>query len=305
MSRKHNIHKKIITDDIIESFHVMLEEEEKSSSTVEQYLHGMERFARFADGQEITKALAIRFKQQLKDAGCYAPRTINAILAAINSFFKHMGWYECVVKTEKVQHDAFRAADKELTKADYEKLLKTAKAQGKERICLVMQTLCATGIRVSELRFITVEAVRKGYAEVSMKGKNRRVIIPSDLQRLLNEYINKAGRKKGIIFVTRNGKPLDRSNICRDMKALCEEAGIEKSKVFPHNLRHLFACVYYEQDKNINNLADLLGHSNVNTTRIYTQISMSSLLKLVNRMKLAMVSPWNNEDGRVSKEKAA
>ncbi len=296
MSKKSNTARKIITPDTLESYRRMLIEDEKSPATIKQYSYGLERFTAFAGDQEITKSLAVRFKQELNDAGCYAPRTINTILAAVNSFFKHMGWYDCIVKTVKIQQETFRPSDRELTKAEYEKLLRTARKLGKERICLVMQTICATGIRVSELKFITVEAVRKGYAEVNMKGKNRRVLLPKDLRKLLNEYIHKTGRKSGSVFVTRNGKPLDRSNICREMKALCQEAGIERSKVFPHNLRHLFACVYCEQDKNINNLADLLGHSDVNTTRIYTQISMGKLFKLLNRMKLAAISPWESEN---------
>ncbi len=296
---------RIITSETMDIYRWMLMPDEKSAATTEQYLKSMGRFARFAEGQNVTKAVSIRFKQELINAGRYSPRTINTILAAVNSFFKHMGWYDCIVKTLKIQRDSFRAAEKELTKADYEKLLLTAKRLGKERICLVMQTICSTGIRVSELKFITVEAVNKGYAEVNLKGKNRRVLIPKALRKLIIEYIKKSGRENGSVFVTHGGKPLDRSNICHEMKALCEEAGIERSKVFPHNLRHLFACVYCEQDNNINNLADLLGHTNINTTRIYTQISMSKLLKKVNKMGLAGVSPWDTEDDKKKKEKAA
>ncbi len=303
MSRKSNTHRKIITDDTLDLYRQMLLEDEKSPATIEQYSRGIERFAAFAGDQEITKSLAVRFKQELNDAGFYTPSTINTILAAVNSFFKHMGWYDCIVKTMKIQQGSFRSSDRELTKSDYEKLLRTAKKLGRERICLVMQTICSTGIRVSELKFITVEALGKGYAEVNMKGKNRRVLIPKDMRRLLNEYIRRNGIGHGSIFVTRTGKPLDRSNICHEMKALCEEAGIDRKKVFPHNLRHLFACVYCEQDKNINNLADLLGHSDVNTTRIYTQISMGKLLRLLNRMKLAVISPWDNDKGKQIKRK--
>ncbi len=301
MNKKTNTNRKIISAETLVTYREMLIEDEKSPATVEQYLHCMERFARFASGREVTKSLAVKFKKELIADDNYAPSSINTILAAVNSFFKHMGWYDCVIKTQKIQHDAFRAAEKELTKSDYERLVMTAKKLGKERICLVMQTICATGIRVSELRFITVEAVYKGYAKVNMKGKYRHVLIPKDLRRLLTEYIKKTGRERGCVFITRNGKPLDRSNICRDMKALCEEAGIARSKVFPHNLRHLFACVYCQHDKNINNLADLLGHSNINTTRIYTQVSMGKLSRLVNRMGLAPVSPW--EDGSVYERK--
>ncbi len=294
-------YKRTITDEELNLFHRMLIEDEKSFITIEKYMHDVEDFARFTYGKEINKLIVIQYKQKLVSDECFTPRTINTKLAAINSFLKHMGWHECIVKTLKIQHDAFRDDEKELTRAEYERLLKTAKEKGKERICLVMQTICSTGIRVSELRFITVEAVRAGHVEISMKGKNRKILIPADLKKLLIKYIGKTGRDTGSIFVTRNGKPLDRSNICREMKSLCEEAGIEKSKVFPHNLRHLFACVYCEQDKNINNLADLLGHTNINTTRIYTQISMSKLLKTVNRMGLAPISPWETGKGKRKK----
>ncbi len=158
---------------------------------------------------------------------------------------------------------------------------------------MVMQTICATGIRVSELRYITVEAVNAGHAQVILKGKVRRILLPTDLVTLLKKYIEKTGCKHGSVFVTRNGKPLDRSNICHEMKALADVAGVEKSKIFPHNLRHLFACVYYEQDKDISNLADLLGHSNINTTRVYTQISMKRLLELVDMMGLVNLNQWD------------
>ncbi len=214
-----------------------------------------------------------------------------------------MEWHECIVKTIKIQHEAFRDGEKELTKSEYDRLVKTAKEEGKERICLVMQTICATGIRVSELRYITVETVKAGHAEINMKGKVRKILIPADLQKLLITYIRKEGREAGSVFVTRTGKPLDRSNICHEMKALCEAAGVERTKTFPHNLRHLFACTYCEFDKDINTLADLLGHSNLNTTRTYTQRSMKKLSRRLNRMKLAVVIPWEKQED--PKKKAA
>ncbi len=302
MSSKRN--ERIITDEVLSRYRRMLIEDEKSPATVEKYMHDIQDFAGFSYGRKVTKVLVISYKQTLlSPERPYSPRTINSRLAAVNSFLKHMGWHECVVKTIKIQHEAFRDGEKELNKEEYERLVQTAKEKGKERICLVMQTICATGIRVSELRYITVEAVNAGHAEINMKGKVRKILIPADLQRLLILYIRKTGRESGSVFVTRNGKPLDRSNICHEMKALCEAAGVERTKTFPHNLRHLFACTYCEMDKDINALADLLGHSNLNTTRTYTQRSMKKLSKRLNRMKLAVVTPWNKEPD--PKKKAA
>ncbi len=298
--------KRMITTSMLTEYRQKLIEDEKSAATIEKYMHDVERFAAYCTEQGITnidKMTSINYKEYLVASGKFSARSINAMLAAINSFFKHMNWYDCIVKALKIQQDTFRSADKELTKEEYERLLEAAKAKGKYRLYMVMQTVCATGIRVSELKFITVEAVNAGYAEVILKGKVRRIIIPTDLISLLKKYINKTKRKTGSVFVTRNGNPLDRSNICHEMKALCDIAGVEKSKIFPHNLRHLFACVYYEQDKDITNLADLMGHSNINTTRVYTQISMRRLLELINGMGLVMISPWDPVPER--KKKAA
>ncbi len=295
-----------ITPELLTEFRRILIEEEKSAATINKYIHDVERFASYCEKENaggITKMTSISYKESLVNSGQYSAKSINAMLAAVNSFFKHMGWTDCAVKALKIQQDTFRSADRELTREEYERLLETARAKGKYRLCLVMQTICATGIRVSELRYITVESVKAGYAEIILKGKVRRIIIPEDLTTLLNEYIKKTKRRRGSIFVTRNGRPLDRSNICHEMKSLCEDAKVEKSKIFPHNLRHLFACVYYEQDKDISNLADIMGHSSINTTRIYTQISMRRLRELINGMGLAAYSPWDSKTGE--QEKAA
>ncbi len=287
--------KRIITTAMLTEYKQKMIEDEKSGATIDKYMHDVESFVLYCEEEnieDISKAVSISYKDRLITSGRYSARSINAMLAGVNSFFKHMNWCDCVVKGLKIQQDTFRSADRELTREEYEKLLRAARTKGRYRLYMAMQTICATGIRVSELRFITVEAVNDGYAEVILKGKVRRILIPTDLISLLKEYIQKTGRKQGSVFVTRNGRPLDRSNICHEMKALCDEAGVEKSKVFPHNLRHLFACVYYEQDKDISNLADLMGHSNINTTRVYTQISMRRLLELVDGMGLVMMSSW-------------
>ncbi len=290
MSRHIDKEERVITEKSLKYYRRMLIEDEKSPATIQKYMHDVANFARFMGGRKVTKVMVINYKQLLLSDNRYAPRTINSRLASINSFLKHMGWHECTVKSIKIQHEAFRDSEKELSRTEYEKLVLTAKEKGKERICLVMQTICATGIRVSELRYITVEAVRAGHAEINMKGKVRKILIPADLQKLLMSYIRKKDRKSGSVFVTRSGRPLDRSNICHEMKALCEAAGVERTKIFPHNLRHLFACTYLDQDNDVNTLADLLGHTNINTTRVYTQKSTGKLLRRINRMKLAKIA---------------
>lgn len=260
-----------ITGIQIEDFHIRLIEDEKSAATIEKYLRDVRAFYSFAGEEAVTKETVMRYKEYLK--GKYKPASVNSMLAAINRFFKEMGWIECVVKALKIQRQAFRPKERELSRAEYFRLLKTAKARQNTRLYLLMQTLCATGIRISELPFITVEAVRARRAVVSLKGKTRTVLLPADLCRELKYYIKDTGLESGSIFVTRSGRPMDRSNILHEMKALCEEAGVDREKVFPHNLRHLFACLFYRAEKDLSRLADLLGHSNINTTRIYTSVS--------------------------------
>lgn len=270
----------------IEQFRRKLVEDEKSSATIQKYLRDIETFFSFAGEEAVTKETAVCYKQYLTEH--YKSSSVNSMLAAMNRFFKEMGWLDCVVKALKVQRQTFRARERELTKEEYFRLLKAAKGQNNTRLYLLMQTLCATGIRISELPFITVHAVKAGHAVVSLKGKTRTVLIPSDLCRELSRYARKQRLEKGSIFVTRNGRPMDRSNILHEMKALCEAARVDRSKVFPHNLRHLFACIFYEKEKDLNRLADLLGHSSINTTRIYTCISGEEQRKKIERLGLVM-----------------
>lgn len=216
----------------------------------------------------------------------HAPATVNSILAAVNGFFRFMGWKDIAVKLLKIQKALFCDERRELTRAEYARLVSAAQKVGNERLSLVMQTICATGIRVSELRFITVEAVTTGRAELCNKGKRRTVFLPGRLRRLLRKYLQKQKKTAGAVFTTRTGRPLDRSNIWRDMKALCESADVEPSKVFPHNLRHLFARTYYSLEKDLSRLADILGHSSVNTTRIYTVESGGVHQRQLERMEL-------------------
>ena len=274
-----------ISENLIEIFRMKLLEDEKSTATIDKYMKDVRAFFKAAEGTDgVDKELAVAYKESLSER--YAPASVNSMLAAMNCFFKKMGWYDCTVKLIKIQKDSFRAQEREMSKAEYYRLLKAAKAAKKERLYLVMETICSTGIRVSELRFITAEALGKGQAKVSLKGKTRTVLLPAALTKKLKKY---AGRKKirsGSVFITRNGKPLDRSNICHEMKALCAAARVPASKVFPHNLRHLFACTYYKVQKDLSHLADILGHSNINTTRIYTLVSGKTQMKRIESLGL-------------------
>lgn len=273
-----------ITSKEIERFRNHLREEEKSENTMEKYIRDVTAFSEFCDGA-ITKDTVIAYKQSLID-GVYAVRSINSMLASINSLFSYLGWYELRVKSLKVQQQVFCPEEKELTREEYERLCRTAEKKQNERLCLILQTICGTGIRVSELQFITVDAVRKGEATVSLKGKTRSVFIVRDLQKKLLRYISEQKITAGAIFVTRTGKAMSRTNIWREMKNLCLEAEVNPEKVFPHNLRHLFARVFYGIEKDIAKLADILGHSSINTTRIYIISTGTEHRQRMERMRL-------------------
>ena len=245
-----------------------LKEQERSAATLSKYTHDLTVFCAYLQDAPLTKATLIDWKQTL--LAQYAPATVNSMLAVVNGYLRFFGWATLCVKPLKVQRSLFLDERKELTKAEYARLVHAAKRQENERLALVIQTICATGIRVSELQFITVEAVQAGRAEIDNKGKRRLVFLPEKLRRLLKAYLRKQKKTAGAVFTTRTGKPLDRSNIWRDMKKLCESAGVSPEKVFPHNLRHLFARTFYGLEKDLSRLADILGHSSINTTRIYT-----------------------------------
>ena len=260
--------KRTMNKTLLSQFQGRLMEDERSAATVEKYLRDLRAFyAYIGENGAFTKADVIAYKQHLTER--YAPASVNSMLAALNRFFREMGWYECTVKALKIQRQTFCSKERELTKEEYYRLVRTARERGDERLCLLMQAICATGIRVSELQFLTVEALNSGWATVSLKGKTRKVLLPAALCRKLRRYAKAQGISSGSIFITRSGRPMDRSNIFHAMKALCREAGVAAGKVFPHNLRHLFARMFYALDKDISKLADILGHSNINTTRIY------------------------------------
>ena len=257
-----------ITTEIIKSFNDYLINEEKAAATINKYLHDVGEFQIWLGEQELCKTAVLAYKSYLCER--YAPASVNAALSSLNSFFNFMEWYDLRVKNLKIQKQIFASTDKELTKAEYDRLLQAAKQKRNERLYLLMQTICSTGIRVSEVRHVTVEAVARGVAEINCKGKRRQVFLPKQLCQILKQYIKEQKIKSGAVFVTKNGNPLDRSNIWSDMKKLCKAANVSEKKVFPHNLRHLFARTYYSLQKDIVRLADILGHSSVNTTRIYT-----------------------------------
>ena len=257
-----------ITTEIIKSFNDYLINEEKAAATINKYLHDVGEFQIWLGEQELCKTAVLAYKSYLCER--YAPASVNAALSSLNSFFNFVEWYDLRVKNLKIQKQIFASTDKELTKAEYDRLLQAAKQKRNERLYLLMQTICSTGIRVSEVRHVTVEAVARGVAEINCKGKRRQVFLPKQLCQILKQYIKEQKIKSGAVFVTKNGNPLDRSNIWSDMKKLCKAANVSEKKVFPHNLRHLFARTYYSLQKDIVRLADILGHSSVNTTRIYT-----------------------------------
>lgn len=245
--------------------HLILEE--KSPATVEKYLRDIRAFAVYMRGEVVRKAAVIDYKKLLQKK--YAVRSVNSTLASINGLFSFLGWHELRVKTVKLQRQFFSPEEKELTRAEYMRLCRTAEQRGNKRLSLILQTICGTGIRVSELQHITVEAARCGEATVSCKGKTRSVFIVKELKQKLLRYAAEQGIRSGMIFVTRTGRAVSRTNIWREMKSLCREAGVNPEKVFPHNLRHLFARVFYSIEKDIAKLSDVLGHSSINTTRLY------------------------------------
>ncbi len=259
--------RKIITAKMIAEFREHLILEERSTVTVEKYIRDVKAFSTYTQNAAVTKETVIAYKKHLQEN--YAVRSVNSMLASINSLFAFLGWHDLRVKSLKLQQQVFCPEEKELTRAEYTRLCRTAQHKRNKRLNLILQTICGTGIRVSELQFITVEAVKNGEAVVNCKAKTRSVFIVKELKQKLLCYAAEQGIKSGMIFVTRTGKPISRTNIWREMKALCEEANVNPQKVFPHNLRHLFARVFYGIEKDIAKLADILGHSSINTTRIY------------------------------------
>lgn len=276
----------VITAKMENLFCEHLEQDEKRRHTIEKYRRDLRKFIDFINGGEVTKERVINFKEYLVEN--YALNSVNSILASINHFMVFAGWQEFRVKQLKKQRQVYCPEERELSRQEYFELIRTAKREGKERICLIIQTIGSTGIRISELPSITVQAVKDGGVQVDCKGKSRQVLMPKKLTMKLMHYIKKEKIRSGPVFRTKQGNPIDRSNIWKEMKKICRKAGIKEKKVFPHNLRHLFACSFYQMEKDIAKLADLLGHSNINTTRIYIISSGGEHRKQIERMNLLL-----------------
>lgn len=263
---------KVLTNGMIEDFERWLRLDERSEGTVRKYLRDVRAFGAWAAGREVSKELSIEWKSFLRQRG-YASVTINSMLSALNSLFRFLGWSEFRVSFLRIQRRIFRDERRELRRGDYERLLATARRSGRKRLELIMETICSTGIRVGELRFITVESLQRGRVEVVLKGKVRTIIIPRRLSEKLLAFAKESKISSGEVFVTKGGRGISRGQVWAEMKSLCRSADVDPRKVFPHNLRHLFATVFYESCKDIVKLADLLGHSSVETTRIYLTAS--------------------------------
>lgn len=257
----------VVTKAAVTTYLQFLKIQEKSKGTLEKYQRELLDLAKYLAGKKVTREDLVVWKEELEKR--YSPAGVNGRLVAANGFFSFYGRYDLRLKLLKIQKEIFMKEEKELTRAEYGRLVRTAERKGKERLSLLIQTICATGIRVSELEFITVEAVKRGRAEVNCKGKRRVIFLPARLQKKLKAYAAKKGISEGVIFAAKSGRPLHRGNIWAEMKKLCKDAEVSPEKVFPHNLRHLFARIFYSLDKDIAKLADMLGHSNIETTRIY------------------------------------
>lgn len=276
---------RILTAQHLHAFKDYLLQEEKSAATVEKYLRDTGAFRIYAEGKAVSKELTVDYKRVLQEKG-YAVRSVNSMLASLNSLLEFLGWIDCKVKNLRCQRQIYCAEEKELTKAEYLRLLEASGNQ--EQLNLVLQTICGTGIRVSELKYFTVEAVRHGEVSVRCKNKTRTILVPGKLKKMLLSYAKRKGIAAGVIFITKNGNPLDRSNIWSRMKNLCKAAGVSPSKVFPHNLRKLFARTFYTVEKDIAKLADILGHGSIDTTRIYIMSTGTEHRRKIERLGLVI-----------------
>ncbi|MBQ3241470.1 MAG: tyrosine-type recombinase/integrase [Oscillospiraceae bacterium] len=274
-----------ITKTMVETFIRSMENEEFAPGSIDKYSRDVCRFAAWLQQRPLCKEEAVSWKQSLLEKG-YANTTINGMIVAVNRFFRQIGREDCLLKELRVQRRVFRNRERELTRQEYQRLVDTAQQLGKERLALLLETICATGIRVSEVRYITVEAVQRGRSDIRLKGKIRTILIPEKLCRKLTKYAKKQKIASGEIFLTKSGRGICRRQIWAEMKALCQKAGVEPTKVFPHNLRHLFARTFYKACRDIVRLADVLGHSSIETTRIYLISTAAELAKQLDRLRL-------------------
>ena len=283
--------KRMISPASVAAFARRLREDERSPGTIENYLRHVRAFAAWAGGEAVTKELAAQWKDHLAHSG-YCPGTVNTMLVALNRFFTFQGWRDCQVRALRVQRRLFREDSRELTREEYERLVEAARSLGRERLELLMETICSTGIRVSEVKYITVEALAQGRAEISLKGKIRTILLPGKLCRKLLKYAKKQKTVSGEVFLTRNGTGLSRKQIWSEMKAICAKAKVAASKVFPHNLRHLFARTFYKVCRDVVKLADVLGHSSIETTRIYLISTGAEHAHTLERVRLLLSTKY-------------
>ena len=278
--------KRVIKESMLGKYESYLKNEEKSKATISKYLCDVRKLINYLGGREVKKELVLSYKDKLLNQDGYKVSSINSFLVAANCFFEYMGWLDLKVKTYRVQQETFCPENRFLSKEEYYRLVRAAKEAGKIRLAMILQAICASGIRISELKFITVESVQNNMIVIHSKGKVRRIFLPDKLRKELLYYIGRNGIRKGMVFCTASGKAVNRSNIWKEMKALCKKAGVAQDKVFPHNLRHLFATVFYNIKRDIAKLADVLGHSNIETTRIYIRTTGSEYMKHLNQMEL-------------------
>ena len=274
-----------MTAELVAKFLEELRREERSSGTLEKYGRDVRAFAAFLDGRAVTRDLATQWREHLLSGG-YAPVTVNSMVAAVNRFFAVQGWEDCRIQSLRLQRRFFRDERRELDRDEYLRLIETARALGRERLALLMEAMCATGVRVSEVKYLTVEAAGRGRAEIRLKGKVRTILLPGKLCRRLLKYARKKKIASGEIFLTRGGSGLSRKQIWAEMKSLCRRAGVEPSKVFPHNLRHLFARAFYRVSRDVARLADVLGHSSIVTTRVYLVTTGAEHARTLERLQL-------------------
>ncbi len=276
----------LLTEDLLLQYQKHLYEEERATATIKKYICDLKKLKEYASGREITKELMVRYKEELRKK--YKVTSINSFLVAANRFFEYAGWYGLRIKTYRIQKEIFVPENRDLSKAEYKRLVRLALRKGKKRLAMMLQTICATGIRISELASFTAESIRDGIVEIYCKGKQRVVLLPKKLQKKLLQYIRENKIVTGMVFCTSSGKAVDRSNIWKEMKILSGEAGIALEKTYPHNLRHLFAKEFYKAGKDIAKLADVLGHSSIETTRIYMKTTVEEHRKQLDRMELVM-----------------
>lgn len=275
-------------EDILPDFCRFLLEQERSPGTAEKYTRDVRAFLNWQKAvckreKPLCRQQVIDWKEALLEKK-YAPVTINSMLSSVNSFLTFLGREDCRVKLLRIQKKVFREKEKELTRREYEKLLEAAGREGRQRLRLLMECIGNTGIRVSEVKYITVEAARAGRADISLKGKVRTILIQKKLCRRLLDYAKKRKIRTGSIFLTRTGKEMSRKQIWKEMKSLCRTSGVLPEKVFPHNLRHLFAVTFYRVGRDIVKLADVLGHSSIETTRIYLLTTGDEHLRQMEKM---------------------